>query len=83
MEVPGMEIPKKIGTIAIGEAGLYDSQYEIIEKQFWCIADYLNWTKVFSRSYSAYQPTELHEQPEALEELRGLAGEIFESLKEE
>ncbi len=74
--------PKKIGTIVIGEAGLYDPQYEIIEKQFWCICDYLNWTKVFSRSYSANKPTDLHEQPEALKEIRGLAKIIAETVAE-
>ena len=74
-----MKCPKKVGTIVIGEAGLYDPQYEIIEKQFWCICDYLGWDKVFSKSYSANKPTDLHEQPESLAEIKGLAEIIFES----
>ena len=73
-------MPKKIGTIVIGEAGLYDPQYEIIEKQFWCISDYLNWTKVFSKSYSANKPTDLHSQPESLAEIHGLAQIIAEAV---
>ena len=73
--------PKKIGTIVIGEAGLYDPQYEIIAKQFWCICDYLNWTKVFSKSYSANKPTDLSEQQESLEEIRGLAGVIADAME--
>ena len=72
--------PKKIGTIVIGEAGLYDPHYEIIEKQFWCIADYLNWTKVFSKSYSANKPTDLSEQADSLEEIRRLAVVIAEAV---
>ena len=71
-------LPKKVGTIVIGEAGLHDPQYEIIEKEFWCICDYLGWTKVFSKSYSANKPTDLHEQTEALEEIRDLAKVIAE-----
>ena len=75
------KLPKNVGTIVVGEAGLYDPQYEIIEKQFWCICDYLNWTKVFSKSYSANKPTDLHDQPEALEEIRELAKVIAESAE--
>ena len=74
-----MKYPKKVGTIVIGEAGLYDPQYEIIEKQFWCICDYLGWDKVFSKSYSANKPTDLHEQTESLTEIKGLAEIIHES----
>ena len=74
-----MKCPKKVGTIVIGEAGLYDPQYEIIEKQFWCIFDYLGWDKVFSKSYSANKPTDLHEQTESLAEIKGLAEIIHES----
>ena len=74
------KLPKKVGTIVIGEAGLYDPQYEIIEKQFWCICDYLNWDKVFSKSYSANLPTDLHNDPEALKEIEGLADVIYEAL---
>ena len=74
------KLHKKVGTIAIGEAGLYDPQYEIIEKQFWCICDYLGWDKVFSKSYSANKPTDLHDQPESLDEIRGLAKVIAENI---
>lgn len=74
------KLPKKVGTIVIGEARLEDHQYEIIEKQFWCISDYLNWDKVFSKSYSANLPTDLSEQPEALEEIKGLAEVIAKSV---
>ena len=75
------KLPKKVGTIVIGEAGLYDPQYEIIEKQFWCICDYLGWDKIFSKSYSADKPTDLQAQPEALEELKNLAKVIAESAE--
>ena len=77
------KLPKKVGTIVIGEAGLEDPQYEIIEKQFWCICDYLCWDKVFSKSYSANLPTDLHNQPEALEEIKGLAEVIAKAVKDQ
>ena len=70
---------KLVGTIVIGEARLDDPQYVIIEKQFWCICDFLNWTKLFSKSYSANKAGDLKAQPEALEEIRGLAKVIAES----
>ena len=77
------KLPKKVGTIVIGEARLEDPQYEIIEKQFWCICDYLCWDKVFSKSYSANLPTDLHDQPEALEEIKGLAEVIAKAVKDQ
>ncbi|MBR5740802.1 MAG: flavodoxin family protein [Firmicutes bacterium] len=69
---------KRVGTIVIGEARLSDPQYEIIEKQFWCICDFLKWNKVFSKSYSADKPTDLSQNSAALEEIRALAKVIAE-----
>ena len=60
---------KRIGTVVIGEAELDDPEYEIIQKQFECIADYLEWEVVFAKSISADKPKDLAEDAETLAEL--------------
>lgn len=69
----------RIGSIVIGEARLSDPQYEIIAKEFWCIADFLGWDVAFAKSYSANKPGDLAAQAEALDEIRGLAKVIAEA----
>ena len=60
---------KKIGTVVIGEAELDDAEYEIIQKQFACIADYLEWDVVFAKSISANKPKDLAADEETLAQL--------------
>ena len=63
---------KKVGLITIGEAELSDPEYDIIEKQFRCISDYLGWDFRFSKSYSACEPTDLANNTSAMAEIRSL-----------
>lgn len=50
---------KKIGVVVIGANDLIDLQYQLIHKQFSCIAEYLGWKISFSLSLSAYEPGEV------------------------
>ena len=63
---------KKIGTIVIGGASTDSIQYELINKQFECMAQFLNWDIVFSKSYSANGLKDLAGMSEAIEELKNL-----------
>ena len=60
---------KRIATVVIGGAELDDPEYEIIQKQFACIADYLEWEIVFAKSIFATGPKDLAGDEEALAEL--------------
>lgn len=53
---------KKIGILAVGGSGLENPQYELIRRQFSCIAEYLHWKLSFSLSFSASEPGELLKQ---------------------
>lgn len=46
---------KKIGVVAVGGATLDDREYSLIEDQFKCICDYLNWKLSFYMPVSAYE----------------------------
>ncbi len=63
---------KKVGVIAIGAAPVGDVQYQLIDKQFQCIADYLSWEMLFQKSYSARDKTDLANDADALAELKHL-----------
>ena len=67
---------KKIATVVIGEAELEDPEYEIIQKQFACIADYLEWEIVFAKSISADKPKDLSENAEVLAELEAFGASL-------
>lgn len=67
---------KKIGTVVIGEAELEDAEYEIIQKQFQCIADYLGWKIVFAKSISANKPKDLAADEATLAELEQFAAQL-------
>ena len=60
----------------IGEAELNDAEYEIIQKQFQCIADYLGWNVVFAKSISANKPKDLAADEQMLAELEKLGAEL-------
>ena len=67
---------KKIGTVVIGEAELDDAEYEIIQKQFACIADYLEWEVAFAKSISADKPKDLAADEETLAELEAFGAKL-------
>lgn len=50
---------KKIGVVSVGGDELNNPQYQLIDKQFECIAEYLNWNHSFTLSLSAYEPKEI------------------------
>ena len=61
---------KKTGLISIGGADTSSIQYELIRKQFECMAEYLNWETVFSKSFSANGVSDLADNKAAVEELK-------------
>ena len=67
---------KKVGVIVVGADQVGSVQYELIHKQFQCMADYLSWDMLFQKSYSAGDRTDLSNNTDAIVELRSL-GEQF------
>lgn len=61
---------KKIGLIVTGGDDVDSVQYEIISKQFECMAEYLSWDIKFIRNYSASAPTDLANNAAAMAELK-------------
>ena len=79
MYMQGMENlkkSKKIGIVTVGGAELDDEEYDIISRQFRCIADYLDWQIVINESISAYEKDDLSKDLEKLEYLKKLWKEI-------
>ena len=66
-----------------GGAPVDNVQYELIRKQFECMAGYLSWEVLFFKTYSANAKDELEKNTEAMEELEnwdfpdGVVGEIL------
>lgn len=50
---------KKVGTIVVGGSPVDSIQYELIDKQFDCMAKYLSWDMLFKKSYYATARDEL------------------------
>lgn len=67
---------KKIGLVLVGEAELGSVQYELIYKQFECIAEYLEWQIAFNEPISANKPDDLSKRQDELDKLRGLWREL-------
>ena len=67
---------KKVGVLIVGAASVDSIQYELINKQFDCIADYLSWDVLFQKSYSAYDRTDLNHNAEAITELKVLGSNL-------
>ena len=73
----GMQIKgKKVGFIVVGGASTDNIQYELIGKQFECMAEYLSWDILFSKSYSANGKDELAENADVMEELETLGKNV-------
>ena len=66
----GMQMKgKKVGFIVVGGASTDNIQYELIGKQFECMAGYLSWDMLFQKSYYATDRDELAKNTAAIEEL--------------
>ena len=64
---------KKVGVIVVGGAPVGNVQYKLIEKQFECMANYLSWNLIFSKSYSATKADELGKNVDVIAEIKVLA----------
>lgn len=67
---------KKVGIISVGAASVDAIQYELINKQFDCIANYLSWNVLFQKAYSASDRTDLSQNAVAISELKELGGKL-------
>ena len=63
---------KKVGLIVVGGSPLGSVQYELICKQFDCMASYLSWDMLFRKCYYATQSGELAAEKSAMAELTAL-----------
>ena len=67
---------KKVGTIVVGGSPVDSIQYELIQKQFDCMAHYLSWDMLFQKSYYATAKDELSKNAGAMEDLEKLGAEL-------
>ena len=63
---------KKVGTIVVGGSASDSIQYELINKQFDCMAKYLSWDLVFQKSYYATARDELAKNTDGLKDLEDI-----------
>lgn len=63
---------KRLGLVTVGGSALDNPQYDLIDNQLNCIAEYLNWRHVFTNNYSAYLQGELAAQDGVLTDLKNL-----------
>lgn len=69
----GMQLKeKKVGVIVVGGSPTDNIQYELIQKQFGCMAEYLSWNMMFQKSYYANARDELSKNTAAMMELETL-----------
>ena len=66
---------KKVGTIVVGGSPVDSIQYELIDKQFDCMAKYLSWNLLFQKSYYATAKDELSKNQDAMKELEDIGKE--------
>ena len=67
---------KKVGGIVVGGSPLDNVQYQLIQSQFECMAQYLFWDMLFHKSYYATAKDELARNAEAMQELERLGQNI-------
>ena len=67
---------KKVGLIVTGGAPVDNVQYELIEKQFDWMAEYLGWDMLFQKRYSANAKDELAKNEAVMAELEELGKEL-------
>lgn len=63
---------KKVGVIVVGGSPVESIQYELIQKQFECMAEYLSWDLMFCKSFYANGKNELAADQSAMAEMREL-----------
>ena len=63
---------KKVGTIVVGGSPVDRIQYELIDKQFDCMAKYLSWDMLFQKSYYATGRDELAKNKDSIKELENI-----------
>ena len=63
---------KKVGTIVVGGSPVDSIQYELIDKQFGCMAKYLSWDMIFQKSYYATDSDELAKNKDSIKELENI-----------
>ena len=63
---------KKVGTIVVGGSPVDSIQYELIDKQFSCMAKYLSWDIIFQKSYYATDSDELAKNKDSIKELENI-----------
>lgn len=63
---------KKVGTIVVGGSPVDSIQYELIDKQFSCMAKYLSWDMVFQKSYYATDSDEFAKNKDSIKELENI-----------
>lgn len=68
---------KKVGVITVGGSPVDSVQYELIDRQFQCMANYLSWEMLFQKSYFATARDELKNNSAAMEEMEALGREIM------
>ena len=67
---------KKIGVIVVGGSPLDNIQYELICKQFDCMASYLSWDMLFQKCYYANARDELAKDVDAIQKLENLGKNV-------
>lgn len=73
----GMQLKgKKTGLIVVGGSPLDNVQYELIRRQFDCMAEYLSWEMLFQKSYYANAKDDLSKDGQAITELEKLGTEL-------
>ena len=59
-------------TIVVGGSPVDSIQYELIDKQFDCMAKYLSWDMLFQKSYYATASDELAKDKDSIKELENI-----------
>ncbi|EEX20631.1 flavin reductase [Blautia hansenii DSM 20583] len=67
---------KKVGVIIVGGSPIDSIQYELICKQFDCMASYLSWDMLFQKSYYANARDELAKNVNAMKELEEIGKKL-------
>ncbi len=71
-----VRIVSLLGVLVVGAAPVGSIQYELINKQFQCMVDYLSWDVLFMKSYSASDRADLSNNEDAIAELKQLGSSL-------
>ncbi len=67
---------KKVAVLITGGSPVEHEQYELIRRQFECMAKYLKWDLLFVKSYFAYGKDDMKKDAAALEDLTALGAQL-------